>query len=206
MARKDSRYYLNLPYPENLIRTVCADDEEITEDRITGLQHSLETMMDRELEVLELRFRERKTYREIAGLFGIPEEKVRVIYERTLRKLRKSYRFPLILLGYNASRQAEEQAKRAERREDEEAFEKAVEEIGNPGLLTMPVRKMGLPVIVENALARDGIVMIKDLWILKARHPKAYDCLHEIGETRRKEIEDRLRRLGFILKGGTENG
>ena len=88
MDRKDTRYYLNLPYPENLIRTVCADDEEITEDRITGLQYSLESMTDRELDVLDCRFRERKSFREIADLFSVPIERIRVIYDRSLRILR----------------------------------------------------------------------------------------------------------------------
>ncbi|MBR3245328.1 MAG: hypothetical protein IKF90_21970 [Parasporobacterium sp.] len=206
MDRKESRYYLNLPYPENLIRTVCVDDEEITEDRITGLQYSLESMTDRELDVLDYRFRERKTFREIADLFGIPAERVRVIYDRTLRKLRKTYRFPMIALGYDASRQAKERAVEAERREDEEAFEEAVENTGNLRVLDMSVRDLDLSVRVINRLEGNGIESVRDLWIISQRHPKEYLRIRSLGEIGRKEIDERLQHLGFILKGGTENG
>ena len=206
MDRKDSRYYLNLPYPENLIRTVCADDEEITEDRITGLQYSLESMTDRELDVLDYRFRERKTFREIADLFGIPVERIRVIYDRSLRKLRKTYRFPMIALGYDASRQAKERAVEAERRKDEEAFEEAVEKTGNPEVLDMSVQDLGLSVRVINRLEGSRIESVRDLWIISQRHPKEYLRIRSLGEIGRKEIDERLEHLGFILKGGTENG
>ncbi len=206
MDRKDPRYYLNLPYPENLIRTVCADDEEITEDRITGLQYSLESMTDRELDVLDCRFRERKSFREIADLFSVPIERIRVIYDRSLRKLRKTYRLPMIALGYDASRQAEEQAARAERGADEEAFIEAAEKTGNPEVLTMAVRDLDLSVRVLNRLEGSGIESVRDLWIISQRHPKEYLRIRSLGEIGRKEIDERLEHLGFILKGGTENG
>lgn len=206
MDRKDTRYYLNLPYPENLIRTVCADDEEITEDRITGLQYSLESMTDRELDVLDCRFRERKSFREIADLFSVPIERIRVIYDRSLRKLRKTYRLPMIALGYDASRQAEEQAARAERGADEEAFIEAAEKTGNPEVLTMAVRDLDLSVRVLNRLEGSGIESVRDLWIISQRHPKEYLRIRSLGEIGRKEIDERLEHLGFILKGGTENG
>lgn len=206
MARKDSRYYLNLPYPENLIRTVCADDEEITEDRITGLQYSLESMTDRELDVLDCRFRERKSFREIADLFSVPIERIRVIYDRSLRKLRKTYRLPMIALGYDASRQAEEQAARAERGADEEAFIEAAEKTGNLEVLTMAVRDLDLSVRVLNRLEGSGIESVRELWIISQRHPKEYLRIRSLGEIGRKEIDERLEHLGFILKGGTENG
>lgn len=206
MDRNDSRYYLNLPYPENLIRTVCADDEEITEDRITGLQYSLESMTDRELDVLDYRFRERKSFREIADLFGRPAERVRVIYDRSLRKLRKTYRFPMIALGYDASRQAEEQAVETEKRKDEEAFIEAAEKTGNPKVLDMSVRDLDLSVRVVNRMTENGIESVRDFWIISQRHPKEYLRIRNLGEIGRKEIEERLEQLGFILKGGTENG
>lgn len=206
MDRKDTRYYLNLPYPENLIRTVCADDEEITEDRITGLQYSLESMTDRELDVLDCRFRERKSFREIADLFSVPIERIRVIYDRSLRKLRKTYRLPMIALGYDASRQAEEQAARAERGADEEAFIEAAEKTGNLEVLTMAVRDLDLSVRVLNRLEGSGIESVRDLWIISQRHPKEYLRIRSLGEIGRKEIDERLEHLGFILKGGTENG
>ncbi|MBR2561592.1 MAG: hypothetical protein IKE31_05525, partial [Eubacterium sp.] len=176
------------------------------EDRITGLQYSLESMTDRELDVLDCRFRERKSFREIADLFSVPIERIRVIYDRSLRKLRKTYRLPMIALGYDASRQAEEQAARAERGADEEAFIEAAEKTGNPEVLTMAVRDLDLSVRVLNRLEGSGIESVRDLWIISQRHPKEYLRIRSLGEIGRKEIDERLEHLGFILKGGTENG
>ncbi len=99
-----------------------------------------------------------------------------------------------------------ERKKEFDLEEDEQAFEKAVAEIGNPDLLTMSVKELGLSVIVENALDRNGIELVMDLWILAVRHPKALGSVREIGETRQKEIKERLRSLGFILEGGKDDG
>lgn len=206
MDKKDSRYYLNLLYPENLIRTVCMDDAEITEDRILGLQHSLESMTERECEVLYERFQERKTFREIAMQFELPAERIRVIYERSLRKFRESYRFSMISLGYQASCQAKAKADETKRKEDEKAFRKAAEETGNTEILDMPVQKMDLSVRVKNRLIENQIDSVKNLWIISQRYPKAYLRIRSLGELGRKEIQECLEQLGFILKGETENG
>ena len=85
-------------------------------------------------------------------------------------------------------------------KEDEEAFAKAVKAIGNPDLLTMSVKELGLSVVVENSLIRAEIETLMDMWIVTARHPKAYDWIRDLGITRQNEIKDRLRGLGFILK------
>ena len=206
MDKNDSRYYLSLPYPENLIRTVCADDAEITEDRVIGLQYSLESMTDRERDVLDYRFRERKTYREISDRFELPVERIRVIYERSMRKLRKSFRFDLIALGYYTAEEKRKKTEEAEKREDGEAFRKAVEETGNPELLTMPVSELNLSVRILNSLAWQQIKTVSDLWIISQRHPEDYFRVRGIGEIGQKEISDRLKSLGFNLKGESDNG
>ena len=112
----------------------------------------------------------------------------------------------MIALGYDASRQAEEQAARAERGADEEAFIEAAEKTGNLEVLTMAVRDLDLSVRVLNRLEGSGIESVRDLWIISQRHPKEYLRIRSLGEIGRKEIDERLEHLGFILKGGTENG
>ena len=112
----------------------------------------------------------------------------------------------MIALGYDASRQAKERAVEAERREDEEAFEEAAEKTGNPKVLDMSVRDLDLSVRVLNRLEGSGIESVRDLWIISQRHPKKYLRIRSLGEIGRKEIDESLEHLGFVLKGGTENG
>ena len=99
-----------------------------------------------------------------------------------------------------------ERKKEYDLKEDEEAFAQAVKAIGNPDLLTMSVKELGLSVVVENSLIRAEIETLMDLWIVTARHPKAYGWIRDLGVTRQKEIKDRLRSLGFILEGGKDDG
>ena len=200
MDRKDSRYYLNLPYPENLIRTVCDDEEaEITEDRILGLEFGLETLAPREQDVLDARFKQRKCFREISESLGIAADRVRVIYNRSLRKLRTTYRFSLIKYGYHAAEWKKKKEEEAEKRADEEAYTKAVESIGNPELMTMLVKELDLPVRITNRFKEYGIETVKDLWIISQRHSLDYNRIRGLGELGQKEIKDQLRGLGFNL-------
>ena len=199
MNKKDSRYYFSLPYPENLIRTVCEDDAKITKDRILGLQKVLETLTDREQDVLDYRFRERKSYRQIGELWGFPTDRARSIYEMTIRKIRKTPRFALISFGYHGAEAEEKRVKAAERTNDEEAFAEAVGKIGESELSSMSVRELDLPVRITNRLTEKKIYTIKDLWIISQRHPKEYYRIHGLGETSREQISGKLRELGFIL-------
>ena len=206
MDKKDSRYYLGLPYPDNLIRTICMDDGEITDDRVLGLQHALETLSPREKEVVDVRFQERKSYRQIGDIYDLPVDRIRMIYERAMRKLRTPGRFDLIELGYATSLKEKEKAEAMERQADEEAFRKAVEHTGNPALLNMPVQEIGLSARVVNRLTHNGIITVKDLWIIAERHFEEYVRIRSLGELGRMEIYNQLRSLGFILKGENKNG
>ena len=200
MDKKDSRYYLDLPYPENLIRTVCDDEEaEITEDRIRGLEYGLETLAEREQDILDARFKQRKSFRAISESLGIAVDRVRVIYDRSLRKLRTTYRFSLIKYGYHAAGLKKEKEEEAGKRADEEAYSKAVESIGSPELMTMTVRELDLPVRIMNRLKEYGIETVKDLWIISQRHSLDYNRIRGLGELGQKEIKDRLKGLGFNL-------
>ena len=199
MDKTDSRYFLELPYPDNLIRTVCGDDREITEDRILGLKYSLESMTEREQNVLDARFQERKTYREIADQFNIPSERIRMIYRKSLRKLRHSSRYNQIALGYNAAAEERKKAVEAEKRNDEAAFKKAVEETENPDLMVMTVKEMDLPTRILNQFDREGINTVMDLWIISQRHTKQYERIRNIGEGSRNKIKEQMKKLGFNL-------
>ena len=200
MDKKDSRYFLNLPYPDNLIKTVCMDEDiEIDKDKILGLQKVMETLTDREQDVLYFRFKGRKSFHRIGEVWGFPTEKARGIYEMTIRKIRKTPRLALISLGYHGAEAEKERAKEAERTNDEKAFAEAVEKIGKPELSSMNVQELDLPTRITNRLKKKEIHTIKDLWIVSQRHPEEYSRIHGLGEISREQINEKLRELGFVL-------
>ena len=200
MNKKDSRVFLKLPYPDNLIKTVCMDENmEISEDHILGLQMVLEALTDREQDVLDFRFRERKSFRQIGELWGFPTDRARSIYEMTLRKIRKTPRLAMISFGYHGAEAEKERARVTERTSDEEAFAEAVGKTGRLELSSMSVRELDLPARITNRLTEKKIYTIKDLWIILQRHPEAYSRIHGLGETSREQISGKLRELGFVL-------
>ena len=200
MDKKDCRYYLKLPYPENLIRTVCQDEEmEINEDRLLGLQKVMETLTDREQDALYFRFRERQSFQQIGDRWGFPTDRARKIYEMTLRKIRRTSRLALISLGYHGAEREREKAKEAARRNDAEAFQKAAEMAGKQELSSMSIQELELPARITNRLADKKICTVMDLWIISQRHPEEYSRINGLGEKSRGEIRDGLRSLGFDL-------
>ena len=200
MDKKDSRYYLALPYPDNLIKTVCMDEDmEISADHILGLQKVLETLIEREQDVLDFRFKEGKSFHQIGEMWGLSTDRTRSIYEMTLRKIRKTYRFSLITFGYHGAKAEKEKAKAAERASDEKAFEEVVRKIGKLELASVSVQELDLPVKVTNRLIEKNVYTIKDLWIITQRHSEEYYRINGLGEKAREEITACLHRLGFNL-------
>ena len=98
MDVKHARFFLNLPYPENLIKTICLDKELIINDEmLQALPKVLETCLPREQQILELRFKERLTFAQISASIGLPLVSVRRIYRNTFRRLRHPSRYNMIM-------------------------------------------------------------------------------------------------------------
>ena len=198
MKINDSRYFLYHNYPENLIRTVCLDEDmEINDDRLLGLNEAGEMLLEREKDVLKMRFRERLAFSEIANRTNVPAKTIRRVYNRSIRKLRQSDRIDLIKLGLKAAEEERKSSIEAEISSDRAAFQRALKKAGNPDLELMTVQDMRMSPRVTNALLRGHIETLGDLWITMQRHPEEYDRLHGIGEKAKEEIHSRLMELGF---------
>lgn len=87
---------LYIGYPYNLVRAIYLDDKnddthakQIDKD---GLIKSLETLTDREKELIQLRFEQQLTYQACGKKLNINPQKARNIIEKGVRKLRQSFR------------------------------------------------------------------------------------------------------------------
>lgn len=97
-----------LPFPENIARDIglsgiFGEDryEELTDDQIAGLEHVLCMLPERERELLEYRYRERKTFEECAERFEMSRQRAQQIASKVLRKLRHPTRIAFIRDGFH---------------------------------------------------------------------------------------------------------
>lgn len=101
MLTKFKRTELIIPYPYNLIDAVfcCPVDVMLTEDQEAGLEEVLNTLVPREMKVIEVRYKEGKTLEETANFFGVTRERVRQIEAKALRNLRHPSRIRYLKVG-----------------------------------------------------------------------------------------------------------
>lgn len=114
-------------YPFNLIDAVFCREVEWYDDadHMEGLEHALETLSDREQEVIHKRFQELKTLEETGRDFNVTRERIRQIEAKAVRKLRHPARQRFILHGFRGGAELEELKERAkELDEREELIEK----------------------------------------------------------------------------------
>ena len=95
---------LHLDYPQNLILAVVQNSnlippEKYTDDISAGVRYVVSMLGYREQDIIRMRFEERKPRSEIGEFFGIGQERVRQIENKTLRSLRAPTRWNYIKLG-----------------------------------------------------------------------------------------------------------
>ena len=93
-------------YPINLLKTIAAEQtrfefnaDEITEDKLDGLAHIIASLSEREQQILQLRYQERKTLREISEIIGVTLERIRSQEHRAIYKLATPPRLGYIKYG-----------------------------------------------------------------------------------------------------------
>ena len=84
-----------LPYPENLITAlglvnVFGEDKytDLTDNQLKGLETALNTLSEREREIIKQRYEEHYTLQKSADHFGISRERIRQILNEAVAKLR----------------------------------------------------------------------------------------------------------------------
>ena len=92
-------------YPVNLVDAVfcCEYDWTIDDDHIAGLKAALETLTEREQQILKYRFEDCMTYEDVGKVFNVTRERIRQIEAKALRKLRHPARQKMIKHGLEGS-------------------------------------------------------------------------------------------------------
>lgn len=96
------RLILKEEYPGNLIKAIIGASKlvspaEITSETRAGLEDAISTLSHREQNLLHLRYKDRKTLKEISVLFYVTPGRVRQVESAALRHLRKPERLQKII-------------------------------------------------------------------------------------------------------------
>ena len=165
-------------YPINLLKTIAAEQtrfefnaDEITEDKIDGLAHIIASLPEREQQILQLRYQERKTLREIGEIVGVTLERIRSQEHKALHHLSTPPRLGYIKYGkvaYEkliAERKAEKE-KEKEKEYNERGFNIPLEELDLSIRAFNNLKKIGCNTVADVVeLTEEKILSVKNLGV-----------------------------------------
>ena len=175
-------------YPINLLKTIASEQtrfefnaDEITEDKLDGLNHIISSLTEREQQILQLRYQERKTLREIGEIIGVTLERIRGQEHRAIYKLATPPRLGYIKYGKVAYEKliAEKKAEK----------EKEYTERG----FNIPIEELDLSVRAFNNLKKIGCNTVADVVDLTDERILSVNSL---GKKTRTEIALKIASLG----------
>ena len=188
MEKSIKTQILREDYPLNLFKAIEAEKtqfqfsiEEITADKLEGLEYALTELTEREMQILFLRYQERKTLKEIGEIIGVTAERIRSQELRAIYRLRKPP-----LLGYiKYGKVACEQLIATRKAEKEKEY--------NERGFNIPLEELDLSVRAFNNLKKIGCDTVADVVDLTEEKILSVNSL---GVKTRTEIAQRLDSLG----------
>lgn len=159
-------------YPINLLKTIAAEQtrfefnaDEITEDKLDGLAHIIASLPEREQQILQLRYQERKTLREIGEIIGVTLERIRSQEHRAIYKLATPPRLGYIKYGKVAYEKLIAERK-AEKEYNERGFNIPLEELDLSVRAFNNLKKIGCDTVADVVdLTEEKILSVNSLGV-----------------------------------------
>ena len=177
-------------YPINLLKVIAAEQtrfefnaDEITQDKLDGLAHIIASLPEREQKILQLRYQERKTLREIGEIIGVTLERIRSQEHKALHHLSTPPR-----LGYIKYGKVAYEKLIAEKKEEKE---KEYTERG----FNIPIEELDLSVRAFNNLKKIGCNTVAEVVDLTDERILS---ISRLGKKTRTEIAIKLVSLGAL--------
>jgi predicted DNA-binding protein YlxM (UPF0122 family) len=171
-------------------------DLSLDEDRAEGLRQALEKLNVAEREVIRLRYEDHETIAEIAEKFQVSADKIRLVHDRAVRKLKKPEAKQLYTEGFVRSLIREE----AEKEQKVRSFlDMHCSNEDKETILHMSVYDLGLSAGITNALIRTGINTVEDILLLMAEEPKRLKRIRNLGEKGRHDLLEKLEEYGVRM-------
>lgn len=205
----DKDISLQLDYPQNLILAVVQNSglippDKYTDDICAGVNYVVSTLGCREQDILHMRYKERKPRTEIGEFFGISQERVRQIENKTLKSLRAPSRWNYMKLGIAGYMRWEKERARGEGykvgykqgyKDGNADGRNGVEQPAiSDKLLNHPINSMGLSVRAFNCLHRASCERVGDVVRMTEYQ---IQTLRNLGPKSANEIACALRDMGI---------
>lgn len=150
------RNTLKEPYPNNFLIVINDSCKKIpinniTEDIEEGLSHILSSLSERDQKIVFLRYRERKTLREIAEQLGVTPERIRSLENKAIMRIRHPRCLGYIIYGKKGYEKLIEERKKARERENKQC------------ILQMTLEELDLSVRSFNCLKKKNYNTINDI-------------------------------------------
>lgn len=177
-------------YPINLLKTIAAEQtrfefnaDELTDDKLDGLNYIISSLTEREKQILQLRYQERKTLREIGEIIGVTLERIRSQEHRAIYRLSSPPRLGYIKYGKATyERMIAEQKAEKEKEYNERGF-------------NIPLEELDLSVRAFNNLKKIGCDTVADVVDLT---DEKILSVNSLGKKTRTEIAIKLVSLGAL--------
>ena len=161
-------------YPINLLEVIAVEQtrfefnaDEITQDKLDGLAHIIASLPEREQKILQLRYQERKTLREIGEIIGVTLERIRSQEHRAIYKLATPPRLGYIQYGKVAYEKliAERKAEK-EKEYNERGFNIPLEELDLSVRAFNNLKKIGCDTVADVVdLTEEKILSVNSLGV-----------------------------------------
>lgn len=200
--RKTRRKYYaqELPWPENLITAIGLKNvygEEcfygLNKDQMHGLRIALESLYEREQDVLRCRYEEYKTLEETGMQLNLSKERVDHITKKVIAKLREPSRLAYFRDGYNSTlgKIAQKKKQAAEIRASLEKNETVIR------MADIDISDCGFSTRTYNCLARNHHDTLADVAMTAALEPKKFLRMRNLGRKSFIEIIETLEKYGL---------
>jgi DNA-binding CsgD family transcriptional regulator len=190
-------------YPLNLIYDILEDRDETLKVYIPGFYSALNTLTEREVDILQKRYIEGMTLRTIALAYGLTSERIRQIKARAIRKLRHPSRKIL----FQAVPMVEVQKQKVQYQKLCQEYEFLAEVLNSANnldvgrvtveVLDIPLSELNLSVRSYNCLRRASKNTLKDITDMTEPELKR---IRNLGNKSADEIIDCLKRHGLELR------
>lgn len=186
--------YKGMPFPESLLNDIGLElvyEDRIyvplTEDQMAGLNAVLETLSERERQLVCWRYKEHLTLEVIGNKVGLSRERVRQILDKAVQKLRYPANLILYKEGLEAHQYRIERANGVKVVITPDMSREEIREIlsGKNGL---SIYEIGLRIRTVNCLKRAGIETLSQLVEMMYFDPPRFVSIHNLGVTSLKEI------------------
>ncbi|MBR3246108.1 MAG: hypothetical protein IKF90_25970 [Parasporobacterium sp.] len=188
-------------YPMNLIKVlgIPVVSRSLSDDQMEGLAYALESIELSSREVIRAKYKDGKTYQEIADDFRIEKKRIRSIHDHAIRMLKRDNRLPYIRDGYCGWQMKLAEQENLHKEYLERSVDSLCARIGLDNAEGIRISDIGISARSRNALARQDIITLWDFLILALDNPKWIREINSFGIGSLEEFRIALKAYGIEL-------